>query len=129
MPPTCRLSGHDRRARGGPLLRQGPEASLAGWTLPQWTACPGQGEAERPLEYLQRRLERTLRLGAGTMTSTEARVADLVAEGLTNPQIGERMFVSPSTVKTHLAHIFRKRDVRSRGELGARAGERHRART
>ena len=46
------------------------------------------------------------------------------AEGLTNHQVAERMFVAPATVKTHLAHIFRKLDVHSRTELSARAGER-----
>ena len=52
------------------------------------------------------------------------RVAELVAEGLTNPQIAERMFISKATVKTHLAHVFRKLDVHSRVELSARALER-----
>jgi DNA-binding NarL/FixJ family response regulator len=44
-----------------------------------------------------------------------------VAEGLTNPQVAERMFVSPGTVKTHLSHIFGKLDVHSRAELTAEA--------
>ena len=45
------------------------------------------------------------------------------AEGahLSNRQIGERMFVSPETVKTHVGHIFRKIGVHSRVELVARA--------
>ena len=62
--------------------------------------------------------------GWEALTPTELKVVELVAEGLTNPQIGERMFVSKATVKTHLAHIFRKLDVHSRTELGARAGVR-----
>ena len=48
-------------------------------------------------------------------------MAELVAEGLTNPQIGERMFISKETVKTHLAHIFRKLEVHGRAELTAQA--------
>jgi predicted ATPase/DNA-binding CsgD family transcriptional regulator len=59
--------------------------------------------------------------GWDSLTPTEVRVAELVAEGLTNPQIGERMFVSRATVKTHLSHIFRKLDVHSRTELSALA--------
>jgi predicted ATPase/class 3 adenylate cyclase/DNA-binding CsgD family transcriptional regulator len=59
--------------------------------------------------------------GWGSLTPTEAKVVELVAEGLTNPQIGERMFISPGTVKTHLAHVFSKLDVHSRAELSARA--------
>ena len=62
--------------------------------------------------------------GWGSLTPTEAKVVELVAEGLTNPQIGERMFISKATVKTHLAHIFRKLDLHSRAELSARAVER-----
>ena len=62
--------------------------------------------------------------GWDSLTPTEVRVVELVAEGLTNPQIAERMFISKETVKTHLAHIFRKLDVHSRAELTARAVER-----
>ena len=49
------------------------------------------------------------------------KVVELVAAGLTNPQVAERMFVSPGTVKTHMRHIFRKLDVESRTELAAQA--------
>jgi predicted ATPase/DNA-binding CsgD family transcriptional regulator len=59
--------------------------------------------------------------GWGSLTPTEARVAELVSEGLTNRQIGERMFVSRETVKTHLSHIFKKLEVRNRAELSAQA--------
>ena len=65
--------------------------------------------------------------GWESLTPTEARVVELVAEGLTNPQIAERMFISRETVKTHLSHIFRRLEVHSRGELTARAVERQRA--
>lgn len=63
--------------------------------------------------------------GWGALTPTEAKVAELVSEGLTNRQIGERMFVSPETVKTHLAHIFNKLDVHNRTELSAHVGRRN----
>jgi DNA-binding CsgD family transcriptional regulator len=63
--------------------------------------------------------------GWGSLTPTEAKVAGLVAQGLTNPQIGERMFISPETVKTHLARIFRKIDVHTRAELTAHAARRN----
>lgn len=51
------------------------------------------------------------------LTQTERRVVGLVAEGLTNPQIARRLFVSPETVKTHLKNVFRKVGVTSRTEL------------
>jgi predicted ATPase/DNA-binding CsgD family transcriptional regulator len=58
--------------------------------------------------------------GWASLTTTEARVVELVSEGLTNREIGERMFISPETVKTHLSHVFKKLDVRRRAELAAR---------
>jgi predicted ATPase/class 3 adenylate cyclase/DNA-binding CsgD family transcriptional regulator len=54
-----------------------------------------------------------------SLTPTESRVADLVAEGLTNPQIAERLFVSRRTVQTHLYNIFSKVGVQNRTELAA----------
>lgn len=53
------------------------------------------------------------------LTPTESTVAHLVAEGLSNPQIGERLFVSRRTVQTHVAHIFTKLDIVSRAQLAA----------
>lgn len=44
---------------------------------------------------------------------------DDVAEGLTNPQIAERMFITRATVKTHTSHIFTKVGVTTRAELAA----------
>ena len=57
--------------------------------------------------------------GWKSLTPTEHKVAELVAEGLTNPQIGERMFISPRTVQTHLAHVFAKLQISSRAELAS----------
>ena len=51
-------------------------------------------------------------------------MVDLVVEGLTNPQIGERLYVSRRTVQTHLAHIFAKLQLSSRAQLAAEATRR-----
>ena len=59
--------------------------------------------------------------GWDALTHTERRVIVLVVEGLSNPQIGERLFVSRRTVSTHLYRIFKKLDVASRSELVALA--------
>jgi DNA-binding CsgD family transcriptional regulator len=64
-------------------------------------------------------------LGWDSLTRTERQVVDLVVEGLSNPQIGERLFVSPRTVQTHVAHVFTKLEVSSRAQLAAEA-TRHR---
>ena len=54
----------------------------------------------------------------------ESDVVRLNVEGLTNGQIGERLFISRRTVQTHLAHAFIKLEVSSRVELAA-AAQRH----
>lgn len=59
--------------------------------------------------------------GWASLTPTERRVVQLIVAGHTNPQIGERLLMSRSTVKTHLAHIFAKLHVRSRAQLAALA--------
>ncbi|MDN5851683.1 MAG: LuxR C-terminal-related transcriptional regulator [Actinomycetia bacterium] len=64
--------------------------------------------------------------GWGGLTRAEREVVALVAEGLTNPQIGARLFMSRSTVKTHLALVFAKLGITSRAELAA-AAARHTA--
>jgi transcriptional regulator of acetoin/glycerol metabolism/DNA-binding CsgD family transcriptional regulator len=56
-------------------------------------------------------------LGLSSLTDTERAIADLVAQGLTNRQIAQRVFVSRHTVDFHLRSIFRKVDVTSRIDL------------
>jgi predicted ATPase/DNA-binding CsgD family transcriptional regulator len=59
--------------------------------------------------------------GWDSLTPTELEVVRLAAAGLTNPAIGERLFISRGTVKTHLLHVFAKLGVHSRAELAAAA--------
>ncbi|MET7406976.1 helix-turn-helix transcriptional regulator [Streptomyces parvulus] len=54
---------------------------------------------------------------SGALTNTEAAVAELVSQGFTNSQVGERLFISGHTVAFHLKKIFRKMNVASRVEL------------
>jgi DNA-binding CsgD family transcriptional regulator len=58
----------------------------------------------------------TPRQSVAGLTERELEVLRLVAAGLTAPQIAERLFLSPRTVHTHLAAIYRKLDVNTRGE-------------
>jgi DNA-binding CsgD family transcriptional regulator len=46
----------------------------------------------------------------------------LAVQGHNNPEIGERLFMSRSTVKTHLSHVYAKLGVANRTELAAIAG-------
>ena len=52
-----------------------------------------------------------------SLTPSELRIAGFVAEGLTNKDIAQQLFVSPHTVDAHLKHIFTKLDIHSRVEL------------
>jgi DNA-binding CsgD family transcriptional regulator/tetratricopeptide (TPR) repeat protein len=52
-----------------------------------------------------------------SLTNQEARIFTLAREGLTNPEIGAQMFISPRTVEWHLKNIFRKLGVSSRRQL------------
>jgi len=54
---------------------------------------------------------------SGQLSARELEVVDLVAEGLTNPEIAERLFVSEVTVKKHLTSIFQKTGLKNRGAL------------
>lgn len=51
------------------------------------------------------------------LTSREREVMALVAEGLTNAEIGERLFMSPATARTHVSRILTKLDARDRTQL------------
>jgi DNA-binding CsgD family transcriptional regulator len=62
--------------------------------------------------------------GWASLTPTELRVVQLASDGLSNPEIGARLFVSRSTVKTHLSHAFAKLGVSNRTELAAIAATR-----
>jgi DNA-binding CsgD family transcriptional regulator len=55
--------------------------------------------------------------GLDSLTRTEAAVARLAAEGNTDRQIAEKLFISPHTAHTHLRHIFEKLGVNSRVHL------------
>lgn len=62
--------------------------------------------------------------GWDSLTPTELQVVELAAQGLTNPEIGKRLFIGSGTVKTHISHIFAKLNIRSRAELAAVASRR-----
>jgi DNA-binding CsgD family transcriptional regulator len=48
------------------------------------------------------------------LTPREAEVLALIAEGLTNAEIAERLFASPTTINSHINHLFAKAGLRDR---------------
>lgn len=67
--------------------------------------------------------------GIASLTPAEHRVAALAAQGQSNPQIAQQLYVTRRTVETHLTHVFQKLSVSTRADLatrfaGAEPGER-----
>ncbi|WP_244602383.1 response regulator transcription factor [Mycolicibacterium sp. NCC-Tsukiji] len=56
----------------------------------------------------------------GLLTASEYEIAELVASGMSNREVGAALFVSAKTVEVHLSRIYRKLGIRSRSELGWR---------
>jgi predicted ATPase/DNA-binding CsgD family transcriptional regulator len=72
----------------------------------------GRGERQRP------------QIGWASLTPVERDVVRLVAEGHTNAEIGQRLFISVNTVKKHLTHVYAKLDVDGRTYLAAEVARR-----
>ena len=91
----------------------GPTGLGAAWS-------EGAGlSVDEAVEYARRRRGERGRPSAGwaSLTPTELKVIKLVVEGLSNAEIGGRLFVSTATVKSHLNHIFDKLGLTNRRQL------------
>jgi DNA-binding CsgD family transcriptional regulator len=77
--------------------------------------------AERARRELQATGEtarkRTVTTADQELTAQEAQIARMARDGLSNPEIGARLFISPRTVKYHLSKVFTKLDIDSRSQL------------
>jgi DNA-binding CsgD family transcriptional regulator len=73
--------------------------------------------AERELREAGARLRKRTAETGSELSAQEAHIACLVREGLSNPQIAARLYVSPRTVEWHLSRIFSKLGISSRAQL------------
>jgi len=107
---TSSAGSNDGRTPAGPSTP--PLRCSTGWGLHCGPCGPGSrslGLASRP--------------GGGGLTPTERRVAELVAEGKTNREVADTMFLSVKTVEANLSRVFDKLGARSRREVASRLAE------
>ncbi len=95
------------------------QPSLPGQRVAQAAAVRDAARVRRRLGVRRRHFTYADRPGSGwaSLTDTERAVSDLVAQGLTNQKIANRMFLSVHTVAFHLRQVFRKLDIGSRVDL------------
>ncbi|MGZ4331398.1 MAG: helix-turn-helix transcriptional regulator [Solirubrobacteraceae bacterium] len=86
----------------------------------QFTSIGMDAFAERARNELQATGENVRKRTVETrddLTAQERQIARLARDGLSNPEIGARLFLSPRTVEWHLRNVFNKLEIRSRREL------------
>lgn len=74
-------------------------------------------EARAELAAAGARPRRTALAGVAALTPSEERVARLAADGMTNREVAQQLFVTPKTVEVHLSNAYRKLEIRSRRQL------------
>ena len=74
----------------------------------------GEGSAQAMFRYLRSRRADTPRLAQ--LSDRERQVLGLLSEGLTNREIGTRLFISEKTVRNHVSGVLRKLNLRHRTE-------------
>ena len=114
----CLLAG-DRRAEATAQVEMAAPL-LAGWhgwrvaQLAQVRARLGLAPADAPPAVT----------GPAALTPREREVAVLISDGLTNPELARRLYISPKTAAVHVSNILRKLGVASRTEVGDLVGRR-----
>lgn len=100
-----------RKSAAREPLREGLEAARA---------CGATALVERAYEELRAtgaRPRKILYSGVEALTPSERRVATMAADGMSNREIAQALFVTPKTVEVHLSHAYAKLEISSRKEL------------
>jgi DNA-binding CsgD family transcriptional regulator len=92
----------------------------AGYDLAQQCGAAALAENARyQLAASGIRVRRERLTGAASLTPTERRIAEFAADGGTNAQIAQALFVTVKTVEMHLTHVYRKLGISGRGEVAS----------
>jgi DNA-binding NarL/FixJ family response regulator len=105
------LRRSNQRADARELLKQGLDLAVRSRALPLVE------RAEQELAATGARPRRLLLSGVESLTASERRVAGFAAEGLSNKDIAQALFVTTKTVEVHLSNVYRKLGIGSRSEL------------
>jgi ATP/maltotriose-dependent transcriptional regulator MalT len=111
---ALRRAGEETEARG--LLKEGLDVAVG------TGARPLVALAEDELAAAGARAERQSPSGVESLTAGERRVARFAADGLSDKDIAQALFVTTKTVEVHLGNVYRKLGIGSRGELPAALG-------
>jgi DNA-binding CsgD family transcriptional regulator len=86
-------------------------------------ASPVAERAQAELLATGARPRRLVRTGIDSLTASERRVAQLAAEGKTNREIAQALFVTQKTIEMHLSHVYRKLEIQARSQLARAMAE------
>lgn len=125
-PSPARLEhAHALAALGSAMRRAGRRVAAReplGEALETATACgatPLCDHVRAELLAAGSRARAVARTGPGALTPSEHRVADLAADGATNRQIAQALFITAKTVEVHLSSVYRKLEVAGRADVAA----------
>jgi DNA-binding CsgD family transcriptional regulator len=106
---ALRRAGHRAESR---------EPLRGGYELARECGATALAEAARTeLRASGVRLRREALSGADSLTASERRIAEMAAEGASNPEIAQALFLTVKTVESHLSHAYRKLDIAGRSQL------------
>jgi DNA-binding CsgD family transcriptional regulator len=110
------LRRHRRVAESRAVLRSARD------TFDALGCAPWSETARRELRASGERSRRRIPEARDQLTAQELQIAQLAAGGLSNREIGQRLYLSHRTISTHLYRVFPKLGISSRGELSAALG-------